>query len=312
MQLAGQVLHEAGVDRNSLQALYLTGGSSRIPYVHRRVSELGTIATLDDPKTVVAKGAAGFVAGGRTTEPAAELDTEVLRPGSPRPGTPRPGAPRPVVPVGQPNPAPSSEGSRPSRALVVAGGAVLAVLVAAGAVFGLTRGGGSPDADAAATTEPTVTAASAEGGVPPATSDSAYQSETTDDVMALLPTKLITGSSSCDKAGFTTEGALEVRCLINRNSSLGKTLGMEQSDYEAVRAFRDDQYARSNFIRTRDAKNDNVTLVSSDGNRIVDYDPQDGGSVYFTVIDRSTGLVATFSSELERGKTLLTELGWDS
>src|SRR5690606_20271349 len=143
-------------------------------------------------------------------------------------------------PAAQPNPSPSPEstGARSSRTLVIAGGAVLAVLVAAGAVFGLTRGGGSPDADAAAATEPTVAAASAEGGVPPATSDSAYQSETTDDVMALLPTKLITGSSSCDKAGFTTEGALEVRCLINRNSSLGKTLGMEQSDYEAVRAFR--------------------------------------------------------------------------
>src|SRR5690606_32933154 len=50
VHLAGQVLRDAGVDRSGLQALYLTGGSSRIPYVHRRLSELGSIATLDDPK----------------------------------------------------------------------------------------------------------------------------------------------------------------------------------------------------------------------------------------------------------------------
>ncbi|MCK8675762.1 Hsp70 family protein, partial [Rhodococcus sp. HM1] len=69
VQLAATVLREAGIDRGRLQALYLTGGSSRIPYVHRRLAELGPIATLDDPKTVVAKGAAGFVAGGRATDP---------------------------------------------------------------------------------------------------------------------------------------------------------------------------------------------------------------------------------------------------
>ena len=38
-------------------AIYLTGGSSRIPLVHRMIGTLGPIATLDDPKTVVARGA---------------------------------------------------------------------------------------------------------------------------------------------------------------------------------------------------------------------------------------------------------------
>ncbi|MDI9913843.1 hypothetical protein [Rhodococcus sp. IEGM 1379] len=40
-----------------LSALYLTGGSSRIPRVHRRLAALGPIATLADRETVVAQGA---------------------------------------------------------------------------------------------------------------------------------------------------------------------------------------------------------------------------------------------------------------
>ena len=37
--------------------IYLTGGSSRVPLVQQRLGELGTVATLDNPKTVVALGA---------------------------------------------------------------------------------------------------------------------------------------------------------------------------------------------------------------------------------------------------------------
>ncbi|MBH0122524.1 Hsp70 family protein [Rhodococcus sp. CX] len=57
LELTRHTLADAGVDAGALDALYLTGGSSRIPLVHRRLSELGPVATLDDPKTVVAQGA---------------------------------------------------------------------------------------------------------------------------------------------------------------------------------------------------------------------------------------------------------------
>ncbi|NUS45822.1 MAG: Hsp70 family protein, partial [Mycobacteriaceae bacterium] len=40
-----------------VRSVYLTGGSSRLPLVHRMAQELGQVATLDDPKTVVAQGA---------------------------------------------------------------------------------------------------------------------------------------------------------------------------------------------------------------------------------------------------------------
>lgn len=56
---------DAGVEPSSLVALYLTGGSSRIPLVHRQLAEVGPVATLDDPKAVVSQGAlhAPFSAG---------------------------------------------------------------------------------------------------------------------------------------------------------------------------------------------------------------------------------------------------------
>ncbi|WP_377454556.1 Hsp70 family protein [Rhodococcoides fascians] len=51
-------LHDAGLAGPAdLTALYLTGGSSRIPLVAQRARELGPVATLDDPKTVVVHGA---------------------------------------------------------------------------------------------------------------------------------------------------------------------------------------------------------------------------------------------------------------
>lgn len=303
VRLAAEVLREAGVERGKLQALYLTGGSSRIPYVHRRLSELGPIATLDDPKTVVAKGAAGFVAGGRATVPPTQVDTEVLRT---RPAPPRvPSGPGAVAGPGS-SASTSSPSTRTRKPLLVAGAAVAVVLAVAAGVFVATRdGGGTPAAAAASADEPPAAPDAAQ----PATSDSTFRSENTDDVTALLPAALVAGSSSCGKTGFSTEGALQVRCLVSRDSSLGKAIGMEQDDYESVTAWRDDQLARSKFIQLRDAKNDNVTEISSDENIIVDYDPEQQ-FVFFNVVDKRTGLVAHFSSDLDTGLSLLTELGW--
>lgn len=316
VRLAAQVLREAGVDRSTLQALYLTGGSSRIPYVHRRLSELGPIATLDDPKTVVAKGAAGFVAGGRGTEPSAVLDTEVLRP---RPGRPaeQAMASRSLDPgtVADDVTGRTGEGSAKTRTSLVVAGVVLAGIVAAGVVFTFANGGdsGTPASAAAALDQspaPDDTAVT-DGRLPAATADSDYRSDATDDVLVLLPTKLLTSSTACEKSGFSGEGALQVRCLINPDSTLGKAVGMQRQDYYSVTAWRDDQYARSMFIRLRDAKDGHTTAVSPDGSRIVDYDEAET-DVSFTFIDKSTGLNVRFSmDEVDQGSSLLAELGWD-
>uniref|UniRef100_UPI003B676A41 Hsp70 family protein n=1 Tax=Rhodococcus sp. O3 TaxID=3404919 RepID=UPI003B676A41 len=315
VQLAATVLREAGVDRGGLQALYLTGGSSRIPYVHRRLAELGPIATLDDPKTVVAKGAAGFVAGGRATDPIPLRDTEVLERGPAGPGGPArtsPGIPgasfaRPSAPAAAP---------RKSRTpLALAGAAVAAVLVAAGAFFFVAR----PDTGSAAAAAPQSGAAVVingteplDGSAPAATADSTFISESTDDVTTLLPAKLITSSTACEKSGFAPDSsALQVRCLINVNSNLGKTIGMKANEYLGVTAWRDDQYARSHLIQLRDNKTATYTTIDSpDGNRIVGYDPN-SSTVIFEVVDKSRGLLMQFSAKsADQGLALLKELGY--
>ena len=55
VELTQSALQQAGVDRRT--PIYMTGGSSRIPYVQNRLGEVAVVMTLDDPKTVVARGA---------------------------------------------------------------------------------------------------------------------------------------------------------------------------------------------------------------------------------------------------------------
>ncbi|WP_068166161.1 Hsp70 family protein, partial [Rhodococcus phenolicus] len=317
VQLAASVLRDAGVDCGGLQALYLTGGSSRIPYVHRRLAELGPIATLDDPKTVVAKGAAGFVAGGRDTEPPANRDTVAL-------GREHRVGPRHAAPAVRPQPAPAvfaevaapeSAPGRSRKPLLVAAGILAAAAVAAGGVYAFTQNGGAGGTStASADTVQTTTVLAAEGGLPPATSDSAYISESTDDVTSILPAKLITSSTSCEKAGFSTQNALRVDCDIDPGSSLGKAIGLEEHDYVTVSAYRDDQYARSTLIRMRDRPiPDYVAVLSEDGNRVIEYQPSDPHTSFFNGIDRSKGLVISFAvAPVDKGLTLMRELGFPS
>lgn len=57
-ELTRRTLIEADVSGpEGMKALYLTGGSSRIPAVQEALKTLGPVATLDNPKTVVAQGA---------------------------------------------------------------------------------------------------------------------------------------------------------------------------------------------------------------------------------------------------------------
>ncbi|AZA13104.1 Hsp70 family protein [Corynebacterium choanae] len=67
VELTGQVLQDANDLRPVDPAgetdfqLFLTGGVSRIPAVQRQLASIAPIATLDDPKTVVARGALPYV-----------------------------------------------------------------------------------------------------------------------------------------------------------------------------------------------------------------------------------------------------------
>lgn len=82
--LTRATLADAGLSEGGLKALYLTGGSSRVPLIHDKLGEIAEVATLDDPKTVVAQGALmGAISGlatGRIPESAGQ---DVAGPTSP-------------------------------------------------------------------------------------------------------------------------------------------------------------------------------------------------------------------------------------
>jgi actin-like ATPase involved in cell morphogenesis len=147
VELARATFRAAGVDGGAVSSIYLTGGSSRIPLVHQRIQGLGRVATLDDPKTVVAQGAlltalanraqrAGMMAPPRPSQPAPQH----------WPQPPRPAPPPPQQPA--PAPAPKSS-TRP--AMIVA--AVVAIgVVGAGVAIAVSSSGGGSNNSAATTT----------------------------------------------------------------------------------------------------------------------------------------------------------------
>ncbi|MEV5714247.1 type VII secretion-associated protein [Amycolatopsis mediterranei] len=149
VELTVAAIGDAGLRPKQLTAIFLVGGSSRIPMISRLVHErTGVVPTsLDQPETVVARGALRAVlvdpdrtgalpgeamarlgaAPGGALNPAAQR-TEVVRPGdvAPRPAPPRSGpggfpnrpAPPPSPPSGQPVarpwPPPAGQPARPN------------------------------------------------------------------------------------------------------------------------------------------------------------------------------------------------------
>jgi hypothetical protein len=94
VSLTRRVLEDAGLIPNDVAAFYCTGGSSHMPLVHRRLTELlgRPPDTLEDPKLVVAMGAAA-IAGLPAATPLAEAATPPTPPPPPPPPAPRPQRP---------------------------------------------------------------------------------------------------------------------------------------------------------------------------------------------------------------------------
>ncbi len=105
-----RTIRHAGLEPAELAAVYIAGGSSRIPLVASMISErLGKVPqTLDDPKTVVARGAARAaigVNGGRgVTRPAEPSSARVSAEATPvaAPPTPLSAAAAPVTAAATP------------------------------------------------------------------------------------------------------------------------------------------------------------------------------------------------------------------
>ncbi|HVW44260.1 MAG TPA: type VII secretion-associated protein [Amycolatopsis sp.] len=167
VELTCAAIDEAGLRPKQLSAIFLVGGSSRIPMISRLVHERTGVVptTLDQPETVVARGALLAV----RPEPAAprppvprpnvEQRTEIVRgPRAPvhrpqprpqfaghpaplqRPPAPPPGSPARGIPAVTP-PLPRKRRRLP---WVIGGAVVLAAAVAAGLVLWLGNGDDRP------------------------------------------------------------------------------------------------------------------------------------------------------------------------
>ncbi|CAM4189025.1 type VII secretion-associated protein [Kibdelosporangium persicum] len=132
VELTAAAIRESGVRANQV---FLVGGSSRIPMVARMVHErIGIVpTTLDQPETVVARGALKAVPG----EPVPTVRVTPVQP-PPRP-LPPPPPPQQFVPP-PPPPAPPKRGKTP---WVITGGAAVVVAVVV-VVLVLTSGGTPP------------------------------------------------------------------------------------------------------------------------------------------------------------------------
>jgi molecular chaperone DnaK len=160
-ELAAATIREAGLTGGDLAGIFLVGGSSRIPLVSQLVHKrCGVVPTsLDQPETVVARGALRAVAGGGDgTGDLTMPDTTRVRPVQPQPR--RPGVAPPPRPVPALPPVPPVSNSRRRSALLLTGAAALAAALAIVLVVVLTGGN---EARSGATPAPTTTTSVSQG-----------------------------------------------------------------------------------------------------------------------------------------------------
>lgn len=191
--VTASVLHRAGItSAYDLEALYLTGGSSRIPLVAERLAPLGPIATLDDPKAVVALGAltaSQHVARAQHITGHAAASGAALRTGTDHP-------PQSASQTGVAGGARTSHRNTWIAALSVA---VLLSLALAGAAWLMMSGSEGNDSQNQSS-EP----ASAVNRDGPAT--------TKDEVLNALPPQFVGDLTDCEVSGETEYGGIEMRC----------------------------------------------------------------------------------------------------
>ncbi|MGB3370754.1 MAG: Hsp70 family protein [Rhodococcus sp. (in: high G+C Gram-positive bacteria)] len=277
VELARSTLLDARItEPGQLEALYLTGGSSRIPAVHERLRPLGPIATLDDPKTVVAQGALAAAAPivrspqGPVHSPQGPTRTPGPQPTRPAPAVPNPPttalAEWPSPSIGTPaHPEPATGGH---RKLVMAGAAVAVVAIAALAGFlVLDRSSGDSDAPTAggpsSSVAQDVDPAAASGGgdavdTPPTTKEA---------VVAGLPPALRAELSECKQTGETDNGGAQLQCQIPADSSLTSGIVEENSGASYITVSVDVREAKKQVLRLRQG-NQNDTAAAD--NQIVE------------------------------------------
>ncbi|GBF17579.1 chaperone protein DnaK [Rhodococcus sp. Br-6] len=228
VSLTQATLADAGITGGDLKALYLTGGSSRIPLVHQRLAALGPIATLDDPKTVVARGAL-IATQAQAAAPA------------PQPATPPPAAPPAAAPTAQlpasgwsgpQQPAPQrfpadvhsdqpAPAAKPRKPLLIGAAALAAVVVIGGGIVAAQAlGGGDSSADTTSGASGSPTTSSSNS---PSSSGPSGKYDTVDAITAVLPPTLAR-ASTCENLTTTLAGDVQIICRIDPNTTLTQGL----------------------------------------------------------------------------------------
>ncbi|WP_254597468.1 Hsp70 family protein [Prescottella equi] len=260
--LTQATLADAGITGGDLKALYLTGGSSRIPLVHQRLAALGPIATLDDPKTVVARGA--LIA--THTQPAVPAAPHTA-PTAPVPATAPTGdvqgsrqpapAPRPQFPgdVHADQPATPAPGQSRKGLLIGAAIAAAVVVIGGGAFAVQTLGGGDSGAD---TTGSPTTAPSNSASAP----DTGGTYNTVDAITAALPPALAR-ASTCENLNTTLADDLQIICRIDPNSILIQ--GLSAGDLSSFSASVNKAEAKKTILGWREY--DKPELLTENTNR---------------------------------------------
>lgn len=204
--LTEATLREAGVSEPAdVKALYLTGGSARIPLVQKMLSPLGPVATLDDPKLVVAQGAisaATPVVRGLSTADGNVTATASAMPEQDRVHINAPGAgdraeTEAFPALGGGGAPDASVHDRPKRIGVIAAVAV-AVVAVTGGIAWLTQPGGN---DATAPAEETTAEATPSEE---STTESARLT-TAEDIYNALPPALQNATTGCIFSGSSAK-----------------------------------------------------------------------------------------------------------
>ena len=213
VELTRATLIDAGINTpTDLKALYLTGGSSRVPLVQEEIKALGPVATLDDPKMVVAQGAisaVGPIVTGLHTTAAPTPQQQPAPQQQPRQQQPL------TSPMSAAAPATKSKG----KTIGIAVGALLAVVALAGALVMLIRPSSSekPNEDPTETATTETTGANAPTEEAPASETPAQQSG--EDVLNALPESLGKEVGTCNRrtSTFNSLTGTQISCEVKFN-----------------------------------------------------------------------------------------------
>ena len=320
LRLTRATLLDAGITHpEQLTALYLTGGSSRIPLIQQRLGEVGPVATLDDPKTVVAQGALVTAVGDRGVDtrerPAAPTAAELMTPPTQQAPGGRYQSGASQAPPGQqrvaptPSPTPASSGGRKWGRLALIGVAVVALIgIVVGGIALVNRSSGDDNPNQAAGSSTAAAQTAANGSAIITDEKQLYN---------LLPSALQDGVEDCRKSDFTQSGALTLMCNIKKDGSLASFFAKQS--YGGIDGFisfySDSTKVQSTITSLRNGtlSNGKGTLVEDSARlsaaEIADDTPAKSATANYANTYNNLGMTIFELASIDDGKTFMSRSG---